>query len=656
MSFQIAAIVLYSFHGETREIPFKLGKVNVITGKSETGKSALADIVDYCLGRSTFTVFEGVNRNTVSWYAVLIQFPDKQVFIAKPAPKGGATSQSTACLLVAAEVAIPSFSDLKANTNDSAIEALLSEYLGIGSNLHVPPENQSRAALEASVAHAKFFNFLGQNDVAHKSLLFYRQSEEFIGQAIKDTLPYFLGAVPENRLSLTNKLREVKRELAIKTRKLQELVAISSAELSKVNAMLAEAIAVGIPVPKYEELPLEERIALLRQVGDIKPQAPQQADEGEIDALRNDVVQLRRQYSVIKSKIRETEAFNKHSNEFSEEVHHQHMRLHSIRAFISKTEQAITVCPVCNSTLENEVPSIGPLNEAYERLGKELSGVQQEFPRIEGFLKGLEDQTANLRIEIRGKEQKLEARLGELNAAKKYEDSRIRVGWALGRISLFLESLAEVQDSGELKRRIQSLQFEMNALEQELSADNVDDAIDSILNQIGIKMTEYAVQLQLAYRNSLYRLNIKKLTVIADTKGRPIPMDRQGSAQNWLGCHLISILGLHDWFIQNERPVPRFLFIDQPSQVYFPSKDVYDDLDGTRQQTEQVKDADLDAVQRVFQLFFDFCANHEEKFQIIVTEHANLPTQDFQNALVEPPWVNGRALIPQNWIDAANNG
>jgi chromosome segregation ATPase len=59
MSFQIAAIVLYSFHGETRIIPFKLGSVNVITGKSETGKSALADIVDYCLGRSTFTVFEG---------------------------------------------------------------------------------------------------------------------------------------------------------------------------------------------------------------------------------------------------------------------------------------------------------------------------------------------------------------------------------------------------------------------------------------------------------------------------------------------------------------------------------------------------------------------------------------------------------------------
>uniref|UniRef100_UPI001AEFA3C6 DUF3732 domain-containing protein n=1 Tax=Borreliella garinii TaxID=29519 RepID=UPI001AEFA3C6 len=53
-------------------------------------------------------------------------------------------------------------------------------------------------------------------------------------------------------------------------------------------------------------------------------------------------------------------------------------------------------------------------------------------------------------------------------------------------------------------------------------------------------------------------------------------------------------------------------------------------------------------------LFFDFCEEQEGKFQIIVTEHANLPSQKFQNALVESPWVNNRALIPQDWIDAAN--
>jgi hypothetical protein len=37
-------------------------------------------------------------------------------------------------------------------------------------------------------------------------------------------------------------------------------------------------------------------------------------------------------------------------------------------------------------------------------------------------------------------------------------------------------------------------------------------------------------------------------------------------------------------------------------------------------------------------------------YQARVTEHANLPETWFQNALVEEPWRNGRALIPESWL------
>lgn len=395
------------------------------------------------------------------------------------------------------------------------------------------------------------------------------------------------------------------------------------------------------------------RIELLRKIDEYEPQDPQLVDEEEIEALRGEIGRLRQQYSVIKNKIRETQAFTRHINGFSEEIGHQHARLHSIKAFAESAESVISTCPLCKSALENELPSVAVLNQAYENLGQELSGLRQETPRIEGFVRELEKQTTDLRGEIRGREQRIDSRIGAFNAAKKYEDNRVRIGRVLGRISLFLESLAELEDSVDLKRRINALKLEIEAIEQELSADNVDEAIDSILNQIGVKMTEYAVKLKLAYSTGQYRLNIKKLTVIADTKGRPIPMERQGSAQNWLGCHLINTLGLHDWFIQNERPVPRFLFIDQPSQVYFPSRDIYENLDGTKEKTEQVKDADLAAVERIFELFFDFCEEQEGKFQIIVTEHANLPSQKFQNALVEAP-IN-TVVIPDSTMRSAQH-
>ena len=103
MTMQIKAIVLYHRDGRKRELPFRLGALNIITGQSRTGKSAIIDIVDYCLGRSSFNVFEGVNRDVVAWYALMLRVGSADVFVAKPAPKGSAASQSSVHLQVGAE-------------------------------------------------------------------------------------------------------------------------------------------------------------------------------------------------------------------------------------------------------------------------------------------------------------------------------------------------------------------------------------------------------------------------------------------------------------------------------------------------------------------------------------------------------------------------
>ncbi|HEX8367292.1 MAG TPA: hypothetical protein VF604_01875 [Pyrinomonadaceae bacterium] len=80
---QILEIVLYSHNGQRRVLPFKLGQTNIITGKSATGKSALIEIVDYCLGRGECNVPEGVIRDTVAWFGLKLQFPTGQIFIAR---------------------------------------------------------------------------------------------------------------------------------------------------------------------------------------------------------------------------------------------------------------------------------------------------------------------------------------------------------------------------------------------------------------------------------------------------------------------------------------------------------------------------------------------------------------------------------------------
>ncbi len=68
MSLQLRSISIYSHEGERRDVEFRLGSLNIVTGASKTGKSALLDIVDYCWGRAECTVAEGEIRKSVSWF------------------------------------------------------------------------------------------------------------------------------------------------------------------------------------------------------------------------------------------------------------------------------------------------------------------------------------------------------------------------------------------------------------------------------------------------------------------------------------------------------------------------------------------------------------------------------------------------------------
>jgi hypothetical protein len=58
------------------------------------------------------------------------------------------------------------------------------------------------------------------------------------------------------------------------------------------------------------------------------------------------------------------------------------------------------------------------------------------------------------------------------------------------------------------------------------------------------------------------------------------------------------------------------------------------------------------AVQRLFDYLLKRVKALTPNLQIIVTEHANLDTPEYQRALVEELWVGGRALTPAEWLSA----
>ena len=70
---QIRAIVAYSHDGHSRVVNVDPGQVNIISGDSRTGKSAILGIIDYCFGASECDVPEGKVRRNVSWFGLLLQ-------------------------------------------------------------------------------------------------------------------------------------------------------------------------------------------------------------------------------------------------------------------------------------------------------------------------------------------------------------------------------------------------------------------------------------------------------------------------------------------------------------------------------------------------------------------------------------------------------
>jgi hypothetical protein len=69
-----------------------------------------------------------------------------------------------------------------------------------------------------------------------------------------------------------------------------------------------------------------------------------------------------------------------------------------------------------------------------------------------------------------------------------------------------------------------------------------------------------------------------------------IYLSEMGSGANWLSCHLAVFLSfLHLFASQSESRMPNFLFLDQPSQVYFPNSDAVLDTGDDNSDFEKVR-------------------------------------------------------------------
>src|SRR5689334_6577040 len=124
MNFQIKKLILWpkNQNFKPKEIEFKLNEINIITGASRTGKSAIIPIIDYCLASGTCYIPVKTIRNACSWFGIVIQLENKQILLARREP-GIQKSTDDMYIVEGVDVATPEV-PVK-NTNKNVVKKYL---------------------------------------------------------------------------------------------------------------------------------------------------------------------------------------------------------------------------------------------------------------------------------------------------------------------------------------------------------------------------------------------------------------------------------------------------------------------------------------------------------------------------------------------------
>jgi hypothetical protein len=498
------------------------------------------------------------------------------------------------------------------------------------------------------VKHTFYYLFQKQGLVANKDQLFYRQNEQFQPQAIRDTLPILLGVSSHDRYELESRLRTAQRDLRINSKQLEQARNAIDTSHEKAIGLYSEARTVGI-IGNIDTNPNADKIIdALRSALFWRPDTVPDDDGSRISRLEEELGQLRLQRRDAQARIDAARLFGKRAGGYESEAAEQVDRLASIRALPKNPDTGEWQWPFSERNLALESPLATVLLNELESLDKELRFATSQRPKLEAYLVELGGKADGIAGKIKQTEAELSAAISANEVIAQMGSRNNAAARVVGRISLFLETLLPNEDLAKLEAENRRLNNKIKQLEEQIGTDDSNERLTSILNNISAHMSRYIQKFNAEFGPYPARLNLPQLTIIFDRPERPVPMGRTGGGENHLAYHLSALLALHLFAAQNNRPIPRFLLIDQPTQVYFPSEQAYSDADGSVQKTEA--DADLNAVRRLFELLLKFTQEDVPGFQLIVTEHANLREQWFQDALVEQPWTKPPALVPEDWV------
>jgi hypothetical protein len=636
---QLRGIYLFSHDGRRRDITFDLNAVNIITGPSGSGKSAICEIIDYCFGASECHIPDLV-REATSWPSILLSNGSTEVFVARRMPPPNQLSSDEIFISFGSALEIPASTDaLRRTTNAGTLLRQLEQLIGIG-NVKTEVFGANRRSNRISARSVVPFLLQSDDVIINKTVLF-RGGQVDRRDSIIDSFPYFLGVTDEATIGKEQDLRRLIGQRAAEERRIaladrqRDILALG------LRSIASEAQSVGLIDISVQDASVERLRAALQSVASWRPDQDGASGNDRLTELTDHERRLHNERSRLLTQISELREAFQEASQFVTTTERQQRRLQVVDLFGSG-DMPIETCPVCSNTITQHTETLGHVREAYRQLQLQLRSAERERPQIDDYISTLQTRIDSLSSELQIVTAQLRAVVRESGSIQENLDLNQRRMRVAGRISYYLEIADEVE-APPSTAHLDVLNLRIAELQDELDASNKMDRLQDAQRQVGMSADDILEDLPFAspYPERSVYLNTRDLTTGVLTEQRRISMRDIGSDENYLSLHMSIALGLQRYFKLHDRPVPGFIVFDQLSRPFYPP-DKRPEIVSTH------TDADRGALRQYFDVLFKEVAGQQD-LQIIVLEHAFFADDDRFVKAVGSRYLDPEKLIPEGW-------
>jgi hypothetical protein len=615
--------------------------LNVVTGKSSTGKSALIEIFDYCLASSEYTIPVGkITENAAIYFTIFKKENGYLVVARKPKERKGFYQE------VANDDLPVNEGVLEINSKWFKLGYFIAEHnykkkLGLFFGLNVndiETNNDDRnffGKRKPSPSIRSFMSFMlqHQNLIANKHAVFYRFDEkEKRAQAI-DHFKIFLGFVDQSYFLKKQELAELekkKRRIELSLPKRQQLLQQREAKL---NSKLHEYHALsGIPLVTANSLDiLKEPLSWLDSIKEKKLDF-----DASSDANTKLIAELEKAMKEEFSSLRKLEGEIRAINS-TIEISSNYFKSISAINYPHEITESINECPFCNSVTDKLEHEADELTKAIHWLNDEITIQKPQQYDYEPKLQSLKLEIGSKKETLATLKRKIDGVVANNKEVERRQNLREQIMKAKLSIEIYLEEIINDEAPVDTDNQLSLLVDKIKGLNKELKAYAVEKKISDAEKELKTTMDSIGQNLDFEefYKDPVdINFSLESFDIWLKAKKEKVFLRSMGSGANWLYCHLSLFLSLQKLFcsLGDSCSIPPILFIDQPTQVYFPNvaNDNAEKFNvekiSTINRLENV-DEDIKSVENFFNEIIKFCEDTEFETghmpQIIISDHAD---------------------------------